>query len=139
MSIEEFLESLGNTSEEVANSLEQMGIKGECYNGEYCPVTKAIYQKFPKMSRGLKTVYSITYPRYIDSIYGKLYIEGSNSVIITWDDIQTLDPDCPKAIADFVRNFDNRKYPNLIGKSQAEFREEVLARLTKEEKMALGL
>lgn len=139
MKIEEFLESLGETSEEVANSLEQMGIKGECYNGEYCPVTKAIYQKFPNMSRGLRTLYEITTPGFVNTIYGEIYQKRSSTVVVTWDDCQTLDPDCPKAIADFVKDFDNIKYPNLIGKSQAEFKEEVLAKLTKEEKMALGL
>ena len=139
MKIEEFLKSLGNSSEEVANSLEKMGIKGECYNADFCPITKAIYQKFPKISKGLRTLYKITYPRYVSTVYNDIYVRGSTTIVVTWDDVQTIDPVCPKAVVDFVKEFDIKKYPRLIGKTQKDFKKEALSKLTKEEKMALGL
>lgn len=138
--ITEFLKSLGSTSEEIAQNLEIMGIKGEKCNGEFCPIIIAIYQKFPNMCSGLRTTFYHRSSGYVNfGPYGYLWVERSSNFVLTWNDCQTIDPCCPEAIGKFVKDFDNGKYPELVGKSQEQVRKEVLSKLSKQEKMALGI
>jgi hypothetical protein len=130
---------MGNTTDEVADYCRVYGITGEVRNREFCPVIKAIYRKFPNLSRGL-VVDTVRYaPGYRDTGYGIFYFEGRSEVKITWNDHQTMDPDVPKAIQNFVIAFDNKLYPDLIGKSQNQIKQETLAQLTVEQKMALRI
>jgi hypothetical protein len=138
--ITEFLESLGNSSEEIAKNLSDMGIKGEVGNPQFCPIIKAIYHKMPDMSRGLKVLtirYSSGYRKF--GVYGYLWMNGYDAIKVTWNDCQTIDPHCPSVIGDFVRDFDSGKYPELVGKTRSETKKDILSKLTVEEKMALGL
>lgn len=142
--IEDFLKSLGNTSEEVANTLEAMGINGEKSNPTFCPIIKSIYNEFPNLSKGLKVEILYRSAGYVNlGCYGKVWMNSSYSVVITWDDIQTMDPLCPEAVQQFVLDFDKGKYPNLVGKSETLTKKEVLTKLsnilTKEERMVLGI
>lgn len=138
--ITEFLKSLGNSSNEIAENLQNMDIKGEIGNPDFCPIIKAIYKQFPNMSRGLKAVFYY-YPSGYRSLgyYGYVWMNGKTIFQITWNDYQTIDPDCPEAIGKFVKDFDSGKYPFLIGKSKKELKKELLNKLTVEEKMILGI
>jgi hypothetical protein len=44
--LENFLKSLGNTSDEVAAKLRKWGIKGKQWDGRCCPLTNACKKKF---------------------------------------------------------------------------------------------
>ena len=138
--ITKFLESLGNSSEEIAKTLQEKGIKGEIGNWEFCPIIKAIYQEFPNMSKGLKALFYHYHAGYRSlGSYGFVWAESYTTFKLTWDDYQTIDPACPNVIGEFVKDFDARKYPELIGKSQKKLKEELLNKLTVEEKMILGI
>lgn len=138
--IEEFLKHLGDSSEDVAASLEAMGIKGEKRNAQFCPVIKAIYQKFPTMVNGLCVGVlrrSAGYCRM--GSYGNVWVEERVSVVITWNDCQTLDPQCPQPIAEFVADFDRGDYPHLVGLPMEEIKAAAIAKLTREELMSIRL
>ena len=139
MKIGDFLKSLGSTSEEIADSLRNMDIKGEKTNGEFCPITKAIYKKFPNLSRGLKTYLMHSSGGYINTVYGRLYVEPSVSCVVTWNDCQTIDPVCPQPIGRFVKDFDSSKYLDLVGDDAKTVAKKALEKLTREEILALGL
>lgn len=131
---------MGNNSQEVAEHLEMLGIKGQKHHPQFCPIIKAIYHKFPNMSKGLKVEsysYSAGYRNF--GPYGYLWMEASSSVRITWQDYQTEDPNCPDAVAAFVKEFDGGKYPRLVGDTNKQIAEKALEKLTMEERMALRL
>lgn len=140
MKITEFLKSLGSTSEEISASLLSMGITGEKCKPDFCPIVKAIYHKFPQMSKGLKVGFYY-HPRrtcYMSG-WGYFTINAHTSFKITWEDCQTSDPEVPEGIKEFVKDFDKGKYPFLEGKSKSELKKEILEKLTVEEKMVLGI
>lgn len=137
--IEEYLKSLGNTSQEVADNLELQGIKGEIRNAQFCPVIKAIYKQFPNLCKGLQILTQTSGGYYMNWYGSKFYIKRSQSIVVTWRDSQTLDPSCPQAIKDFVKDFDNGKYPELIGLSQQEIKQQAIQKLTEEERLALWI
>ena len=128
--IETLLNSMGKTSEEVAAFLEENNITGERHNKRFCPIVKAIYQKIPDLPKGL-IVNSVL---YIDCDF-----DMERYVRITWNDPQTLDPNCPDAVQEFVIDFDKGKYPHLVGKTQNQVKQQVLDKLSQEERMSLGL
>lgn len=138
--IEDYLKSMGSTADEVAQYLKMEGIKGAKKDPCFCPIIKAIYHKFPNLSRGLKVesvYYSAGYRSF--GVYGYLYMEGRTVVRVTWSDCQTMDPDCPDAIKNFVLNFDDGQYPDLVGESSKEIAQKAISKLTIEERMALKL
>lgn len=137
--ITDYLESMGSTADEVAQFLVLEGVKGQRHNAQFCPIIKAIYKKFPTLPRGLKVV-SFNAPAgyYNLGSYGSIWMEDRSGVRVTWNDSQTMDPRCPKAVADFVLNFDAHKYPHLVGSSRKATAEEAWSKLTYEEKMALS-
>jgi hypothetical protein len=136
MSISDFLNSLGSTPDEVADSLLIMGIKGERDNPCFCPIIKAIYFNFPELPKGLKVV---VVPGHTKYIYGSIPIYVEQKAKVTWSDIQTIDPKCPDAVSEFIMLFDVGKYQFLIGKSQEEIANDVFNRMSLEERMAVGL
>ncbi len=112
--IEEFLQSLGSTSEEVADTLMSNGIHGRRYTTNACPIANAIYDKFPGVRDGLLVQhYKFSSGCKRLGVYGYVWHEASDEVAVTWDDVQTLDPTCPPAVKQFVIDFDNGKYPQL--------------------------
>jgi hypothetical protein len=138
--IEDYLKSMGNTPDEVAQYLKAEGIKGVKGDDCFCPIIKAIYHQFPNLSRGLKVqsvYYSAGYRSF--GVYGSLYMEARTVVRVTWNDCQTMDPDCPDAIKNFVLNFDDGQYPDLVGESSKEIAQKAISKLTVEERMALKL
>lgn len=137
--IEEYLKSLGSTPQEVAENLELQGITGEIGNAQFCPVIKAIYKKFPKLSKGLIVQIRSNKGGYANFNGLTLYFKRSERVVITWNDCQTTDPLCPQAVQDFVKEFDNGKYPHLEGLSQDQLKQQAINKLTLEEKLALGI
>lgn len=137
--IEEYLKSLGNTSQEVADNLELQGIKGEICNAQFCPVIKAIYKQFPNLSKGLIALIRSSKGGYANFYGIKLFIKKRERVVITWNDCQTIDPLCPQAVQDFIKEFDSGKYPHLEGLSQDQLKQQAINKLTQEEKLALGI
>lgn len=89
----EFMKTLGDTSEEVADSIRKFGITGT-KGSRRCPLAKA-----------LKEHSNCGYTIGV-SAHGDVY----------YDDLQVLDPDTPTAVKQFVRDFDNDKYPDLLEK-----------------------
>lgn len=101
MKLSEYLDSLGHTSEEVAGSLRQAGIKGIRVSPCHCPVLNAIYHALPDYWPGLK-------------IYGAPAEAGkAASYHATLSDSQICDPALPRAVIDFIGDFDTGKYPDL--------------------------
>lgn len=138
--ISTYLASMGNSSQEVANHLELLGIKGQKSNPCFCPVIKAIYHKFPDLCKGLRVKIFASSAGYRNfGCWGLVWVEASEKVAVTWSDCQTLDPDCPPAVADFVRDFDAGKYPYLVGADDSVVAQQALAKLSIEERMALNL
>lgn len=138
--IEDYLNSMGETADEVALFLRKQGITGSIKECDFCPIIKSIYLKFPNLSPGLRVesvYYHAGYRRF--GSYGYVFMEASSDVRITWGDIQTIDPTCPRAIKEFVANFDDGKYPELVGESKDDIRLRAVSKLTVEEKMALQI
>lgn len=100
MKISEYLKSLGNTSEEVANSLRAQGIKGIKLSARRCPILNAIYKSCP-------------------DYWYKLKIIGGSKIGENWHysaslgDSQIMDPMLPQAVSNFIGDFDCGKYPDL--------------------------
>lgn len=108
MNITEYLTSLGNTSEEVAESLRQHGIKGVKKSKCHCPILNAIYQACPDYWTGLK-------------IYGgTMKQDGNWYYYATLDDDQIMDPRLPQSVMNFIGDFDTGKYPDLEVKKVQE-------------------
>lgn len=104
MNIKEYLTSLGNTSEEVAESLRKQGVKGLRRSKCKCPIINGIYQAVPNYWSGLNIV------------NGCKLAEGDWSYYATLNDCQILDPDLPKPVMNFIGDFDEGKYPDLEAK-----------------------
>lgn len=89
----EFLKSLGNTSEEVANSLRRLGVKSKPWGtpGYNCPLAVAVNEH----SCG----------------WGGIYVSPSGC--LTYRDSQIINPQTTTAVQQFVRDFDKGLYPDL--------------------------
>lgn len=102
MNINEYLKSLGETSEAVAQSLMAHGIKGIVRSPCACPIINGIYKSCPDYWPGLM-------------------IMGDNKYYsATLNDLQIMDPKLPQPVVDFMKDFDNGKYPELIAKKVIE-------------------
>lgn len=118
--ITKFLESLGDTEEDIAESMRGLKIIGLRRASCRCPLATAclVYSRL-----GGGTPPSIGYD----------YSGGIIGLKLTWDDCQTMDPTLPKnsrALASFARNFDRGDYPNLEGdpqkiKAMVKYREDI--------------
>lgn len=140
MKLSDFLKSMGKTADEVADYCRRNQIKGEPLNPTFCPVIKAIYAKFPNLSKGLKVIsYRKCSGYYNFGPYGNLWMEGRDVTKITWNDCQTSDPETPQSIIEFVRKFDAKMYPDLIGTTQEQCKKDLLNAMSVEQKMALGI
>jgi hypothetical protein len=108
MKLKEFLASLGNTPDEVADWMRKNGIKGVKKNCRLCPVLNAIYSEHG-----------------VDCWSG-LIISGGSKVGDSWfysstyDDDQIMDPSLPQPVMDFVGRFDNDVYPDLVAEKVEE-------------------
>ncbi len=101
MKLSDYLNSLGATSEEVAESLRRAGIKGVRVSICACPILNAIYAAIPDYWSGLK-------------IYGRPAENGAPPRYhATLGDSQICDPHLPEAVAAFISDFDLGKYPDL--------------------------
>lgn len=105
--VKEYLKSLGDTAEQVAESLRSHGVKGVVASKCHCPILNAIYKACPDYWSGLEIV------------------NGSKNgdhwyYTATLDDAQIMDPDLPQPVMDFIGEFDSGKYPDLEAKSVRE-------------------
>ena len=112
--ITEFLKSLGDDADEVFMTLYRLGCTGKRHEADACPVARAIYKYFPRCNNGI-LVHTVERPAgsMIFGGYGYMWVDAKRYVEITWDDPQVMDPSVPKAIEQFVFNFDAGKYPEL--------------------------
>lgn len=101
--ISDYLKSLGETSEAVAQNLMAHGIKGIKESSTKCPIINAIYKYCPNCYPGL-TIYKS----------GCCYCIKFNRLLLMNPLI--IDPYLSQPIVDFIRDFDNGKYPELITK-----------------------
>ncbi len=101
LSIQEYLSSLGNTSEEVAESLCKQGIKGLVKSLRCCPIANALYASC--------------------DMWGGLFLgKNGDSFSATFNDAEVPDPQLPEAVISFIRDFDAGKYPDLEAKKVVE-------------------
>lgn len=101
MDIRTYLASLGNTADEVAESLRRQGIKGQRHSRSSCPILNGIYQACPNYWTGLR-------------IYGRgKKPDGSYSYWATLEDFQIMDPTLPQPVINFIGEFDSGNYADL--------------------------
>jgi hypothetical protein len=110
MSLKDYLTSLGNTSEEVAESMRKANVKGKRCDLRMCPILNAIYTGPIK-----------------DKVWSGLIIhggkkdkEGKRHYNATYNDCQIMDPQLPRPVQDFIADFDDGKYPDLEAKKVAD-------------------
>lgn len=105
MLLNQYLNSLGNTSEEVAASLRTQQIKGRKNDVRLCPILNGIYQACPDYWSGLR-------------IHGGRKRKSGDHwhYSATLNDSQILDPTLPQPVMDFIGDFDSGKYPDLEAK-----------------------
>jgi hypothetical protein len=85
------LKSLGVNKNRVAAYLTSKNIQGDKSESESCPVANFLYKKFPKATS-------------VDV--------DSESIEVRWRDCDvSIKP--PKAVASFIEDFDNGKFPDL--------------------------
>lgn len=89
------MDELGKTSDDVANTLFLLGVRGVRRSSDNCPIINYFYRKNPNAWPGLEA------PKP-----GKL----------TYNDSQILDPTVSPAVMDFMRKFDDGCYPKLEAK-----------------------
>lgn len=90
----EFMESLGDSSSAVAESLRVLSVKGFTDGrGCMCPIAVAI------------------------NIHAKGWggIRVSSNGYASYNDCQIMDPQSTQAVKDFVKDFDSGVYPDLVG------------------------
>jgi len=104
MTISEYLKSLGETSEEVAESLRKQGVKGKVASHCHCPILNGIYQACPDYWTGL------TIAGGSKTQKGDWYYHAS------LHDYQIMDPQLPQPVMNFIGDFDTGKYPFLEAK-----------------------
>ena len=92
-----YLTSLGSTSEEVAASLRAQGVKGIPGDSCRCAIAVAVRAKCSGFAK-----------------WAKVTARG-----VTFDDPQVIDPPTPEAVRQFIKDFDGRKYIDLIGSPRA--------------------
>lgn len=107
MKITEYFKSLGHTPDEVANSLRAQGIKGKIQSPCFCPILNGLYKSCPNYWSGLK-------------IYGSSTVKGKHTYKATLDDCQITDPILPDPVIQFLGEFDQGKYPDLVSKNVKE-------------------
>jgi hypothetical protein len=108
MTITQYLTSLGSTSQEVAQSLRQQGIKGLKRSPCHCPILNAIYGALPHYWAGLHIV-------------GGGQLDGQKVPYrASLNDAQIMDPQLTAAVQDFLYDFDNGLYPDLVAQKVVE-------------------
>lgn len=101
MNLNDYLSSLGNTPEEVAQNLIKQGVKGKRLSHCHCPILNGIYQACPTYWSGLRI------------INGRQRSDGHWSYYASLNDDQILDPILPQPVMDFIGQFDTGAYPEL--------------------------
>ncbi len=101
MEINEYLSSLGNSADEVAEALRKQGVKGKRGSKCSCPILKGIYKACPNYWTGLE----------IRS--GQVRDDGSWYYHASLNDSQIVDPTLPQPVMNFIGGFDSGKYPDL--------------------------
>ncbi len=109
MRLNEYLKSLGNTADEVADSLRQQGVKGIKESHCHCPILNAIYKAIPDYWPGLRIVNGSK----------RVWVDKKEhwSYCATLSSCQIIDPTLPQPVMDFIGEFDHGKYPDLETKS----------------------
>lgn len=91
LSLTTALKSLGANKNKVAATLTSKKVQGDRSESESCPVANFLYKKFPK---------AVT----VDV--------DSESIEVKWNDCDvSVKP--PKAVANFIEDFDEGKFPDL--------------------------
>lgn len=88
--VQKALEELGDTPEQVAASLRELGIKGVPLHAVYCPIAKFV----------AKTIYRSSTAQYSHSTWCSIW--GWYAVPNPW------------AVSKFIEKFDTYQYPELI-------------------------
>ena len=108
MKISDYLASLGDTPDAVAENLRKQNVKGVIGSKCSCPILNAVYQSCPDYWPGLQIV------------NGKK-IGDRWHYCATLDDWQIVDPSLPQPVMDFIGRFDQGEYPDLVAKVVRRF------------------
>lgn len=87
--VEKFLNGLGNSPDEVAQTLKKRGIKGIAVKANSCPVAIALKRRWPK--------------RDISVVSTRIYFDRSYDYFAR----------TPQGVERFIRMFDEGQYPEL--------------------------
>lgn len=93
MTIKEYLSALGATEQDVINNLRIQRVKGIKKSNCDCPIIRGI--------------------RKYCSTPGAQYLRALAPGLLSYDDCQIMDPDCPAPVAEFMRKFDEGLYPEF--------------------------
>ena len=119
---------LGSTVEEIAESLRKQGARGIPKDCRNCIIARSYKLFYPKGWGGLYATHS-TYKGQDGKV--------THSCDLSFHDCQIIDPRGSSALAEFMYRFDKGEFPDLItGAIPKE--EEVLAKLSTEERIAIG-
>lgn len=123
---------LGDTVEEIAESLRKQGargIPGDCRN---CIIARSYKLNSPNGWSGLHASFERrpAYPKTDPETY-------TYFTHLTFDDCQIMDPTGSAALGEFMHRFDQGEYPDLIT-GAIPTKEAVLATLTTEQQIAIG-
>ena len=110
MNINEYLKSLGESADEVAESLRKQGVKGKLRSRCHCPILNGIYQACPSYWPGLQIVDS------------RAREDGQWSAYATLNDSQIMNPTLPQPVMNFVGLFDMGHYADLVAQEVKEVR-----------------
>jgi len=102
MLLSEYLTSLGQTPDQVANCLRAQRVKGIIKSSCHCPILNGIYQACPDYWPGL---------RITNGYQSK---DGHWHYYASLSDLQITDPALPQAVQDFIGKFDRGEYPDLV-------------------------
>ena len=100
-----YLETLGDTPDEIAESLRAAGIKGVPGDGYCCPIVVGIYENMN------------TWPGLLFNVVNGKPKEGEEPNFrggLTFNDSQIMDPPSTPAAVEFATRFDWGEYPDLV-------------------------
>ena len=119
---------LGDTVEEIAESLRKQGARGIPKDCKNCIIARSYKLFYPRGWGGLHA--SRTTYKGFD---GKL----THSCRLSFDDCPIMDPIGSAALAEFMCRFDEGEFPDLIT-GAIPTAEDVLSRLSIEDRIAIG-
>jgi hypothetical protein len=120
---------LGDTVEEIAESLRKQGARGIPGDPKNCIIARSYKLHYPDGWSGLRAGY--------DCRKDESNVIVSCSCSLSFNDPQIIDPQGSEALAEFMYRFDCGEFQDLIAAPIPKAKD-VLAKLSTEERIAIG-